>query len=62
VKRVWLHRGGGPGAVSPAAVAACQETGMKVVAGECPFMFLCGSSFPHNIHGWIKKLTGSYPA
>lgn len=48
IRRVWLHRGGGEGSVSPEAVALARSAGMAVVDGACPFMFLGG--FPHNIH------------
>jgi predicted CoA-binding protein len=57
VRRVWLGRG----AVSAAAVAACRETNMEVVAGECPFMYLSGRQFPHNVHAWIRRLTFTFP-
>lgn len=62
VRQVWFHRGAGQGAVSDAALELCEDAGIEAVAGECPFMFLSGSSFPHNIHGWIKKLTFTYPS
>ena len=61
VEQVWLHRGAGKGAVSRGAVEASRQAGMDVVAGECPFMFLCGKQFPHNVHVWIKKATFAYP-
>ncbi len=61
IRNVWLHRGAGQGAVSIGAVKTCKDHGIDVVAGECPFMFLEGSHFPHKLHLWIKKLTGSYP-
>ena len=62
IKRVWLHRGEGIGAVSPTAVQLCAEHDMDVVAGFCPFMFLPESAFFHRFHGFMKKVTGSYPA
>jgi predicted CoA-binding protein len=61
VKRVWMFRGGGKGAVTPEAVKTCESNGIAVVAGECPFMFLPGSGFIHGLHGFVKKITGSYP-
>jgi uncharacterized protein len=61
VKRVWLYRAAGRGSVSDGALKACGEFKIDVVAGECPFMFLSGSHFPHNVHGWVKKLTFTYP-
>lgn len=59
IRRVWLHRGAGNGAVSEAAVAYCREHGIEVVPGECPLMFLGGSV--HDVHRSIRKLTGSLP-
>ena len=63
IGRVWMHRGagGGPGAVNAAAVALCRENSIELVAGECPYMFLAGTPFFHTMHGFIRKLTGSYP-
>ncbi len=61
ISQVWLHRAGGEGAVSPAAVAFCREHHINVVSGECPLMFLPGTAWFHRCHGWVKKLFGSYP-
>ena len=60
VRKVWLYRATGDGAVSDKALELCQRNGIELIPGECPFMF-----FPHNglhaIHGFIRKITGSYP-
>lgn len=61
VRHVWMHRGAGVGSVSPTAVAFCEANGMDVVAGHCPYMFLPDTPFFHGLHGFVKKLTGSYP-
>ena len=61
VRNVWMYRAAGAGAVSPEAVAYCRLQGMSVIAGECPLMFFPRTGFPHNVHGWIRKLTGRYP-
>ena len=61
VKRVWMYRAGGTGAVSPEAVKYCEEHGIAVVAGECPFMFFDGTSWFHRFHGVLRKITGKYP-
>jgi len=63
VGHVWMHRGagGGAGAVEPAAVALCEEHGIELVAGHCPYMFLPGTPFFHGVHGFFRKLTGGYP-
>lgn len=61
VRQVWLYRAIGTGALSLRAVVACQLNGVQVIAGECPFMFLPQAGFPHNVHGFCRKLTGSFP-
>ncbi len=63
VTHVWMHKGagGGAGAVDPQAVAFCEEHGISVVPGFCPYMFLPGTPFFHGFHAFFKKVTGSYP-
>ena len=61
IKRVWMYRGGGQGAVSEKAVEACHERGIKVVAGECPLMFLPRCGGIHWVHGLVRRITGRYP-
>ena len=61
IRKVWMYRAGGKGAVSRKAVAFCEERGMQVVPGECPFMFLPGAAGVHRFHGLIRKITGRYP-
>jgi hypothetical protein len=53
-----MHRGIGPGAASPAAVAFCRVQGMSVVAGACPYMFLPGSGLVHRLHGFLRGRRG----
>lgn len=62
VRHVWMYRAGGRGSVSPAAVTFCQDNGIAVVAGECPFMFLPNVEWFHRLHGTINKIMGAYPA
>jgi predicted CoA-binding protein len=61
VKRVWMHRGEGIGAVSDKAVAFCEQNGIGVVAGLCPYMFLPNTPFFHRVHGFFKKMSRDYP-
>ncbi|MGE5235998.1 MAG: CoA-binding protein [Acidobacteriota bacterium] len=61
VRRVWLHRGGGAGAVSEEAVALCTEADVELVAGYCPLMFLPRAGLPHALHGAVLRLLGRYP-
>ena len=60
IRRVWMYRAGGRGAVSPTAIEFCRAHGIQVVPGECPFMFLPAAGF-HNVHGFLRKITGRYP-
>ncbi len=62
VRRVWMHRGGGQGAVSASAVALCRERGLEVVDGECPFMFLSDAGFVHGVHRFFRRLGGRLPS
>ena len=61
IRRVWMYRAGGKGAVGEKAVAFCQEHGIQVVPGQCPFMFLPGTGGVHKFHGVIRKIFGTYP-
>jgi predicted CoA-binding protein len=62
VRRVWIYRAGGRGAVSQEAVQFCQQNDIRVVDGHCPFMFLPKAAFPHRAHGFFLKLVHRYPA
>lgn len=61
IRRVWMYRATGKGSVSAKAVAFCQEKGIRVVPGQCPFMFLPETAGFHRFHGFIRKITGRYP-
>jgi predicted CoA-binding protein len=61
IRRVWMYRATGKGAVNAEAVQFCQEHGIEVVPGECPYMFLPGGGAIHHLHGFFRKLTGRYP-
>jgi predicted CoA-binding protein len=61
VQRLWMYRAGGRGAVSEKAVAFCSEHGIRVVPGQCPFMFFSGTGGIHKLHGFIRKILGTYP-
>ena len=61
VKRIWMYRGGGQGSVSAEAIEFCQENGIEVVPGHCPFMFLDPVRSIHRFHRYFVKLSGRYP-
>ena len=61
IRRVWMYRGIGKGSVSDKAIAFCEERGMRVVPGQCPFMFLPKTASFHRFHGFVRKIMGRYP-
>ena len=61
VKHVWMYGGMAPGAATDTAVAFCEQNGISVVKGLCPYMFLPGTPAFHAPHRIFKKLTGRYP-
>ena len=61
IRRVWMYRAGGAGAVNAAAVDFCRANHITVIAGQCPYMFLPETGRFHKFHGFLKKLAGSYP-
>ena len=67
VKRIWMCRTVGKGAVSAPAAGLCEAHGVSLVPGECPFMFLEGNyaqggGWVHHLHGALKKMVGAYPS
>ncbi len=62
IGRVWMFRAAGAGAVSRDALRFCASKGIRVVDGECPFMFLPATGWFHRMHGLIRRLLGRYPA
>jgi len=56
IRSIWMHRGGGHGAVSKGASSFCAVVGIKVVEGECPYMFLPQAQWIHRAHGFCRKL------
>lgn len=61
IGRVWMYRAAGPGAVSQGAVDFCEESGITVIPGYCPYMFFEKPGFFHSAHVFLMKLTGKYP-
>ncbi len=61
IRRVWLHRGVGAGAVSQAALALCTANNLLVVAGECPYMFLPDAGPIHRLHRLLRRHDSAGP-
>jgi len=61
IRRIWIYGANGKTTVSQQVLDWCREQGIKVIAGQCPFMFLSGSGGVHRFHGFVRKITGRYP-
>lgn len=61
IGRVWMHRGPGPGSVSPEAADFGRRTGITVIDGGCPLMFGPTADFGHRCMKPILTLTGAVP-
>lgn len=61
VKRVWFYGVSDRSNENAAAIAFCQERGIAVIPGFCPYMFLPKSPFFHKMHGWVARMTGQCP-
>ena len=61
IQRVWLHRSFGGGSVSDEATEVGRESGITVIAGACPMMFLPSTDIGHRCMRWLLSLTGGLP-
>jgi predicted CoA-binding protein len=61
IGRVWMHRGPGPGSVSPMAAAYGRDKGISVIDGGCPLMFGPTSDGGHKMMKAVLTASGSVP-
>jgi len=61
IPRIWIYGANGKSNLSQKTLPFCEEQGIKVIAGQCPFMFLSGAGGVHRFHGFVRKITGRYP-
>jgi uncharacterized protein len=61
IRQVWMHRGPGPGSVSPGAAEYGRANGIKVIDGGCPCMFGPTADPGHRLMRGVLKLTGNVP-
>ena len=62
IHRVWIYGTNGKSKVSPIATSELRRKGVKVIEGECPFMFLNDNAAIHKLHGFVRKVFHIYPA
>jgi predicted CoA-binding protein len=61
IKHVWMHRGPGPGSVSPEAADYGREHGIAVIDGGCPCMFGPTADLGHKAMRVVFSLSGNVP-
>lgn len=55
IGHIWLHRGGGAGAVSDDALGIAREAGVVLVEGACPLMFVEPVRGIHRLHRFLSR-------
>lgn len=61
VTLVWVYGISGAKEIDPKALQYCDDHGIQIVPGYCPFMFLSETAFFHRLHGWVWKMLKMYP-
>jgi uncharacterized protein len=61
IRQVWMHRGPGPGSVSPGAAEYGRANGITVIDGGCPCMFKPTADPGHKMMRGVLKLAGNVP-
>lgn len=61
VTLVWIFGISGVKDISPTALKICEEYGIEVVPGYCPYMFMPMTAFFHRAHAFAWKVIGRYP-
>lgn len=61
IGHVWMHRGPGPGSVSPEAARYGREHGVKVIDGGCPLMFDPAADLVHKAMRVVFAGLGKVP-
>jgi predicted CoA-binding protein len=61
VTLVWIYGISGLRDVSPDTVRICEQRGLALVPGYCPYMFMPTTALFHRVHGFVWKLIGLYP-
>ena len=61
VTLAWIYGIMGDESTDPHIIKFCEDRGIRVIAGHCPYMFLSEAAMYHRIHGWAWKMVGYYP-
>lgn len=61
IEHVWMHRGPGPGSVSPEAAEQGRAEGIRVIEGGCPLMYGPTGDVGHKVLKGVLSLVGNVP-
>lgn len=61
ITRVWVFTGKRSQPDADAQIRRLRESGVDVVSGLCPFMFIEPVSSVHAVHRFFVRLVGKYP-
>jgi uncharacterized protein len=61
IEHVWMHKGPGPGSVSPTAAEYGRRQGVTVIDGGCPCMFGRTADGGHKAMRFLFTLSGHVP-
>ena len=60
IPRLWIHLSISRNALSTAVQAFCAKSGLSIITGFCPYMFLSGANFMHRLHGFAARHSRAY--
>ena len=61
VTLAWIYGIMGSNSVDSRIIKLCDDHGIRVIAGHCPYMFMPDAAMYHRMHGWAWKMIGYYP-
>jgi predicted CoA-binding protein len=60
ITQLWIPMGVGKNPLGMAAKQFCEQSGIQVINGFCPYMFLKNAGFFHRLHGFAAKHSRAY--
>ena len=61
ISLAWIYGISGTKEIDPAVLKTCDERGIALIPGYCPYMFMESAGWFHRLHGAAWKMIGLYP-
>jgi predicted CoA-binding protein len=61
IKNIWIYNGKQEN-TDNFITGVADSSGINIISGYCPMMFIPGTGWFHKMHGFFTKLSGKYPA